>query len=346
MGDGTGGSTPRCARPRVARGPPRRRGSSARRPSTAGDSRVSGRRPMAGAQGADRRRRLGSDTAAGLPQHSADVRVPSARDGGTGTAEGLARSGAGDRGRGVRPSHPRRGRGRATLRAARRRGPQPADEPTRAEPVACSPRPSPCGAVTLWPTSATSSPWPVRRAGWTSCARRHWRRGARPSWLSAITPRSRRSWAGWSREYPLREGLHAQRMLALYRDGRQAEALAAYRQVRMTLDKELGVEPSPELRSLHERILRQDLGLAWRPRSPEATSKTEALAPTDPAVPAGPALRVVKGPLSTVSARLRHRLWLAVVAVVAVAIALLSGIVIRVARSDEVTPVLPTRSRW
>jgi WD40 repeat protein/DNA-binding SARP family transcriptional activator len=60
---------------------------------------------------------------------------------------------------------------------------------------------------------------------------------------------------------PLRERLHAQRMLALYRSGRQAEALEAYRQARAALVEEIGVEPGPELRDLHEAILRQDPAL-------------------------------------------------------------------------------------
>jgi WD40 repeat protein/DNA-binding SARP family transcriptional activator len=59
-------------------------------------------------------------------------------------------------------------------------------------------------------------------------------------------------------EHPLRERLHAQRMLALYRSGRQAEALDAYRWARHVLVEEIGVEPGPELRRLHEAILRQD----------------------------------------------------------------------------------------
>ena len=57
-------------------------------------------------------------------------------------------------------------------------------------------------------------------------------------------------------ENPLRERLHAQRMLALYRCGRQAEALEAYRDARRTLIDEIGIEPTPELRRLHDAILR------------------------------------------------------------------------------------------
>src|SRR4051794_24073182 len=60
---------------------------------------------------------------------------------------------------------------------------------------------------------------------------------------------------------PLRERLYAQRMLALYRSGRQAEALEAYREARRTLVEEVGLEPTPELRELHDAILRQDPGL-------------------------------------------------------------------------------------
>ncbi len=59
-------------------------------------------------------------------------------------------------------------------------------------------------------------------------------------------------------QYPLRERFRAQLMLALYRTGRQAEALEAYQDVRGALVEELGIEPSHELRDLHRRILAQD----------------------------------------------------------------------------------------
>ena len=57
---------------------------------------------------------------------------------------------------------------------------------------------------------------------------------------------------------PYRERLCGQLMLALYRSGRQAEALAAYRDTRRVLDEELGLEPGQELRELERRILAQD----------------------------------------------------------------------------------------
>jgi len=60
------------------------------------------------------------------------------------------------------------------------------------------------------------------------------------------------------REHPLRERLRAQMMLALYRAGRQAEALDVYRQTRSLLMDELGIEPSPMLHELEKAILHQD----------------------------------------------------------------------------------------
>ncbi len=59
-------------------------------------------------------------------------------------------------------------------------------------------------------------------------------------------------------EHPLRERLRGQLMLALYRDGRQTEALEVYREFRSVLRDELGLDPSPQLRELETAILRHD----------------------------------------------------------------------------------------
>ena len=62
--------------------------------------------------------------------------------------------------------------------------------------------------------------------------------------------------------HPLRERFWVQRMLALYRSGRTAEALRCYTEVRAVLADELGADPSPELRDLHQAILTDDQSLA------------------------------------------------------------------------------------
>jgi hypothetical protein len=66
-------------------------------------------------------------------------------------------------------------------------------------------------------------------------------------------------------EHPLREHLRAQLMLALYRSGRQADALAVYSEGRRRLVDELGLEPGEELRALEQAILRHDGSLRVAP---------------------------------------------------------------------------------
>ncbi len=77
---------------------------------------------------------------------------------------------------------------------------------------------------------------------------------------------------------PLREHLHAQHMLALYRSGRQSEALAAYRDARSALVEQIGVEPGGELRRLQDAILAQDPALD----APAATVPEPVTSPRPP----------------------------------------------------------------
>jgi DNA-binding SARP family transcriptional activator len=65
--------------------------------------------------------------------------------------------------------------------------------------------------------------------------------------------------------HPLRERLWSQRMLALYRAGRQGDALHAYHELRTILSHDLAIEPGPELRDLYASILRQDPALDGPP---------------------------------------------------------------------------------
>ena len=85
---------------------------------------------------------------------------------------------------------------------------------------------------------------------------------------------------GLTTEHPLRERLWSQLMLALYRSGRQGDALGAFHRARTHLVEELGIDPSQDLRRLHEQVLNQDpaLDLDILDHSRDRTAVNEAAA--------------------------------------------------------------------
>jgi rhamnose transport system substrate-binding protein len=119
-------------------------------------------------------------------------------------------------------------------------------------------------------------------------------------------------------EHPLRERLRAQQMLALYRSGRQADALEAYAEARRTLVDDLGIEPSEALQRLQQAILRHDPALEAPMGTAAINGAALASAPAEDAAPAARAQR------SRPRRRAFRRRYLAVAGIVAVAAVALS----------------------
>jgi YVTN family beta-propeller protein len=121
-------------------------------------------------------------------------------------------------------------------------------------------------------------------------------------------------------EHPLRERLHLQLMLALYRCGRQAEALAAYGRIRDLLADELGIDPGEPLRRLHASVLAQDPALDWNDGRRTPAEDHPPVTPVPAPAPESPGRRLA-GSRELAWARRRARRLVAVGSAIAVAAA-------------------------
>ena len=115
------------------------------------------------------------------------------------------------------------------------------------------------------------------------------------------------------REHPLQERLRGQQMLALYRAGRQADALEAYAEARHALVDDLGLEPSGALQRLQQAILRHDPSL----ETPEGTASVNGRLANEGAPPSTPTTDLEVG-TSRTRTRFRPRRWQVVLAVLVI----------------------------
>jgi DNA-binding SARP family transcriptional activator len=144
--------------------------------------------------------------------------------------------------------------------------------------------------------------------------------------------------------HPLRERLWELLITALYRSGRQADALAAYQRVRRILADELGIEPSPTLRELEHRVLVQDTGLArpeasrgspWHSNGEAPPTVPADLAPL-PAVKAGRPRRALATTALALSLFALVLFWRGIVSTLIAALGVAFGTIARRAHTAEV----------
>lgn len=140
---------------------------------------------------------------------------------------------------------------------------------------------SPCLPVRRWPASSTLRSPPTARRGSTRLASRALNCCSRPTSHSGQNAAVVASARGVVAVHPYRERVWAALLLALYRLGRQADALAALRALRETLADGLGLDPSPQIQELEQMILRQDAALE-AVRVPAGTEQSFQRAMTTP----------------------------------------------------------------
>jgi DNA-binding SARP family transcriptional activator/tetratricopeptide (TPR) repeat protein len=153
-------------------------------------------------------------------------------------------------------------------------------------------------ALGLWhgePLAGLDTPWAAatrvtltqdRRSAQVDLVDLHLRRGGHASVLSVLS--------GLAAEHPLDERVARQLMVALYRSGRQADALAQYRRIRERLAEELGVDPDLQLQRLHQRILTADPTLSLAGPAPGRESAAGPGSPPLRPLPQRAALAVAR----------------------------------------------------
>ena len=212
----------------------------------------------------------------GLQVHVSQLRKELRRAGGPNGAALLTRASGyvlevPPRRRGHCPLRARGGRGRAGPGAGR---------PDRDAPTGCARR-SRCGAARRLSTSPTTLSPRTRSPVWRTGGSSPWRTRIDAD-LALGRHRPSAELERWSRRHPPRERLRGQLMLALYRCGRQADALETYREGRRSSVDELGLEPGPERGRWRAPDPRRQPGVARRPGE-------AARAPAARRAPAGPA---------------------------------------------------------
>jgi len=146
---------------------------------------------------------------------------------------------------------------------------------------------------------------------------------------------------GLVREHSLRERLHGQLMLALYRSGRQADALAAYRRARDLLADDLGIEPGKPLERLHAAVLAHDPDLDWTGTTAAADGQPNAGASVSPAALQGSPRWTAAGSGALAQPRRRGRRLLAI----GLALAVVAACILAVTRPWAAEPTgLPANS--